>query len=86
MHGSHPILAPNSLTIGDHPLAQGLGSDPQTMTLGQLLGSQHRAGVGPMLPHECQDSCSERLSVAVIAGPTAFAGRQPGRSVELKAR
>src|SRR5215212_6703774 len=85
MHSSHPVLAPDPQAVGDHPLAQGLDPDPQAMTFCKLLGRQCWTEVSIVLPHEPQNRRAKRLTMAVVAWLSAFAGHQTRRPFVLKA-
>src|SRR5918998_1721261 len=68
----------------DHPGAQRLAGDPQSVALRKLLGCQRRAEIRVVLPHQADGMVPQDLRQAVVGGPAATAICNPGRAVLAK--
>ncbi len=72
-----PALLGLPESVGDHPSAQGLGTEVEIVSLGPLLAGQGGTEIGVTFPHPSPDSLTHRRSLGVARCLPPMAGYQP---------
>ncbi len=75
-----PALLGLPESVGDHPSAQGLGTEVEIASLGPLLAGQGGTEIGITFPHPSPDSLTHRRSLGVARCLPPMAGYQPPRA------